>query len=101
MTTDAQKAIELTDSVEKKFSESLRKLTAAEQSFALASKKASGSVRESTTKLSEGLLRIEKAANFDKLERYVELLERAAKAIDILGDLEKSGRLAKIADAIK
>ena len=66
-----------------------------------ASKKASGNIRDATEKLSQGLLKIEKTANFDRLERYVVLLERASVAIESLAELEKNGRLEKIANAIK
>ena len=40
-------------------------------------------------------------ANFERLERYVELLERAAQAMSGLAELEKNGKLEKIANAIK
>lgn len=101
MTTDTEKAIELTDDVEKRFSQSLGRFTAIERRFSDESKKASGSVRDAANKLADGLAKVEKAANFDRLERYVELLERAANAMNTLAELDKSGRLSKIAEAIK
>lgn len=61
----------------------------------------SGGVRDAADKLAAGLNKIEKAANFDRLERYVELLERAAKAMDLLATLEQSGKLEKIAGALR
>jgi len=64
-------------------------------------KKASGSVRRSARDLSDGLIKIQKEADFDKLERYTELLERCASAMDSLAKLEKSGTLEKIASAIR
>ena len=76
-------------------------LTAAQKELGIKAKSASSSVRESAEKLSSGLLRIEKSANFDRLERYVDLLERAAKAMTALGELEKTGKLEKIASAIR
>lgn len=66
-----------------------------------AAKQASGKVRDAAEKLSAGLIKIEKAANFDKLERYVELLERASKAMTVLAELDSSGKLEKIAAAIR
>ena len=36
-----------------------------------------------------------------RLERYVELLERAAVAMNSLAELEKTGKLEKIAGALK
>ena len=44
---------------------------------------------------------IAEVANFERLERYVELLERAAQAMSVLAELEKNGKLEKIANAIK
>lgn len=64
-------------------------------------KKISGSVRESADKLGNGLLRVEKMADFNKLERYVDLLERAANAFNQLAELEKTGKLEKIAASIR
>ena len=51
--------------------------------------------------MSEGLSRIEKQANFDNLERYVALLERANVALSALAELEKNGKLNKISEALK
>lgn len=101
MTTDAKKAIELLGDVEARIESGLDRFIKTHHRFAAESKKASGSVRDSASKLAEGLLRIEKSANFDRLERYVDLLERAAKAMDSLAELEKTGKLEKIANAIK
>ena len=64
-------------------------------------KKTSGNVRNAGNQLFEGLQKIEKAANFDRLEKYVSLLERAATAMQLLAELEKTGKLEKIASAIR
>ena len=72
MTIDAEKAIELTDDVTERFSKSLDRLTATSK-FSEQIKKASGDVRDAANKLAEGLIKIEKVANFERLERYVEL----------------------------
>lgn len=101
MTTDAEIAIEKTEKVTKEFSESLDRFLIVEKRFADQSKRASGAVRDAGEKLANGLSRIEKAANFDRLERYVVLLERAATAMNTLADLEASGKLDKIAGAIR
>lgn len=101
MTTDAEIAIEKTEKVTKEFSESLDRFLAVEKRFADQSKRASGAIRDAGEKLANGLTRIEKAANFDRLERYVDLLERAATAMTVLADLEASGKLDKIAGAIR
>jgi len=101
MTNDAEKAIELTESVNERFSKTLDTFSNTQKRFSEQAKSASGSVRDAADKLANGLVKIEKAANFDKLERYVELLERAAKAMDILATLEQSGKLEKIAGALR
>ena len=101
MTTDTEKAIQKTDEVTDGFGKSLSKFFAMQTQITEASKKASGNIRDATEKLSQGLLKIEKTANFDRLERYVVLLERASVAIESLAELEKNGRLEKIANAIK
>jgi hypothetical protein len=64
-------------------------------------KKASGNIRKAADDLSSGLAKVEKQANFNNLERYVGLLERAATAMSTLSELEKAGRLDKIAGALK
>lgn len=64
-------------------------------------KKTSGDVRDAANKLAEGLLRIEKSADFNRLERYAELLERCASAMTTLAELEQSGKLNKIAQSLK
>lgn len=101
MTSDAQIAIEKTEKVTAEFSVALEKLIDVERNFADQSKKASGTVRDAAEKLAQGMSKIEKAANFDRLERYVGLLERAAIAMNMLAELEETGRLEKIAEAIR
>ena len=101
MCTDTEKAIQKTDEVTEGFEKSLNKFFDMQAQITEASKKASGNIRDATEKLANGLLKIEKTANFDRLERYVILLERASVAIESLAELEKNGRLEKIANAIK
>jgi uncharacterized Ntn-hydrolase superfamily protein len=76
-------------------------LTKKQESIANESKKHSQNVRKAANDLSDGLQRIEKLANFDRLEKYVALLERAASAITILAEIEKSGKLEKIASSLR
>lgn len=83
------------------FQKAADELLAAESNLANGAKKTSGSVRDSVSKLADGLARMEKTANFDRLERYVLLLERAASAIQTLADIEESGKLEKISSALK
>ena len=60
-----------------------------------------GDIKAAEEKLMQGLARIERAANFDRLQQYVTLIERASSAMKILADLETEGRLDKIATAIR
>lgn len=64
-------------------------------------KAASSRLKQAAENAIQGISRVEKAANFDKLERYVSLLERAATAMETLSELEKSGKLEKITAAIR
>jgi len=101
MATDIDKATELVNEAIAKFDHSLTRLMGAEQKIAAETKKISGQVRDTTQKLNDGLIKIQKQANFDKLEQYVILLERADKALNSLAELEKTGKLEKIASAIR
>ena len=101
MTTNADEAIKMVETSTNKMLAALDRLVSAEQGMSEQTKKISGSIRASEEKLAQGLSRIEKAANFDRLERYVGLLERAATAMRLLSELEASGKLEKIAGAIR
>lgn len=95
---------EVTESVQATinvFNSAFDTLCTTENKISEATKKVSGQVRDNAQKLSDGLMRIEKTANFDRLERYVALLERAATAMATLAELESTGRLEKIAGAIR
>jgi hypothetical protein len=59
-----------------------------------------GRLRDSTQKLADGLARVERSANFDRLDRYAITLERIEKSLSALADLEQSGKLDKIAKAL-
>ena len=100
MSDDYDKATALIEKSQSNFDHALDKLTEKHNELSVSTKNVSENVRKSTQKLNEGLARIEKQANFDRLARYVELLERADKAMSSLAELEQSGRLEKIAKAI-
>lgn len=80
---------------------SIEKLLKTENHLMDQSKKVSGSVRKSAHDLMTGMAAIEKMANFDKLERYVLLLERTASAMTVLSELDKNGKLEKLMSVIK
>lgn len=98
---DAERAIELTSEVTERLSTAINSLVATEQKYSESAKQASSRVKDASERICQGIARVEKAANFDRLERYVELLERAASAIDQLAKLDDSGRLEKIANALR
>ena len=101
MNHDVSKATQLTDEAVAQFGKSLEALIAREKEITEASKKVGGQVRDATQKLAEGLAKIEKIANFDRLERLVELLERASTAMNALAEMDAAGKLAKIADVLR
>lgn len=100
-TKDIDEATKLLNTATDSFLVAMRKLSDTEKQMQDETKRVSGKIRDTTNKLAEGLIKMEKSANFDKLERYVELLERAEKSMSALADLEKSGKLEKISTALK
>lgn len=101
MERDYEKSAEKVDKAYKHLDKSIQQLVSKEDEIADKTKTITGKVRDSAQRLSDGLAKVEKQANFDRLERYVELLERAEKAMSALADLDKSGKLEKIASALK
>lgn len=101
MNTQIKDAVNSVDLEIQMFETAIDNLEQKERELAELTKKTSGSVRKSANELAEGLIKVEKMADFSKLERYVGLLERAALAFDSLAELEKTGKLEKIALAIK
>ena len=101
MVNDVERAIEKTEAVTESMAQTLNKFFDMEQKLSAETKRASGNVRDASDKLASGLARVENAANFDRLERYVGLLERAASAMNSLAELEASGKLEKIAASIR
>ncbi len=95
---------DVTESVQQtinRFGAAMDSLVSKEVALAESTKKVSGSLRDHAQKIGDGLARVEKIANFDRLERYVALLERASSAMQALADLESTGKLDKIASAIR
>lgn len=101
MATDFEKATQIVDDSAAMFKKAHDVMMAAQEKASDAAKKTSSQIRDAANKLADGLQRVEKAANFDKLERYVALLERAAAAMTTLAELEKDGKLERIANAVK
>lgn len=86
---------------ERAFSTAVDSYQAKANTLSSIAKKCSGDVRKAADDLASGLAKVEKTANFGNLERYVNLLERAATAMQTLAELEKAGKLDKIAGALK
>lgn len=101
LSADYEKASEITESAYKAFQRNVDNLDKTTATLQENIKKVSGNVRKAADDLSVGLSRVEKTANFANLERYVTLLERAATAMSTLAELEKAGKLEKIAGALK
>jgi len=102
---EAKKEIDAADSITveltKAFIESTKRMSDSTELLKAKSKSVSSNVRQVAADLQSALNKVEKQANFDRLERYVDLLERAAKAMTILSDIEKTGKLSKISDALR
>lgn len=101
MSEDLAKATETINEAQKMMTAAVTSLRGTETNLADGAKRASQNVRKSASDLHEGLQRIEKLANFDRLERVVSTLERAAAALTVLAELETGGKLERIASAMK
>jgi hypothetical protein len=101
MSTDYEAASKIAEDATKMFKKNYGELLEVTAELQESAKKASGSVRKSADDLAQGLLKVQKQADFNNLTRYVELLERAATAMTALAELEKNGKLQKIAGALK
>ena len=101
MSEKIKEATEVIDDLNKLFDKAVSNLVEKENKLTEVAKKASGNVRNSANDLLNGLLKIEKTADFNRLERYVELLERVSVSISTLAELEKTGKLEKIAASIR
>tara|TARA_R110000868_G_scaffold108039_1_gene295239 strand:+ start:238 stop:699 length:462 start_codon:yes stop_codon:yes gene_type:complete len=99
--TDYEKATEITETADKMFKRNISNLIVTTEELQNNIKKVSGNVRKAADDLAAGLTKVEKTANFANLERYVNLLERAATAMSTLAELEKEGKLDKISSALK
>jgi hypothetical protein len=94
-------ATDIMDKAIEHFDKSYKRFELIETSMQKNIRTKAGDIKAAEEKLMQGLARIEKAANFDRLQQYVSLIERASSAMKILADLETEGRLDKIATAIR
>lgn len=101
MSKEIESATSDIESASKQFNTILNNMLALEAKAAESCKKVSGNVRASANDLASGLLKLQKTADFNSLERHVQLLERAAAALSTLSELEKVGKLDKLIGAMK
>ncbi len=101
MNEDAKNAISDVENYTKVLINSINKLIETEKKFSDENKKISGGVRDAMSKMADGITRIEKMANFDKLEKYADSLERIAHSMSVLYSFEKDGKLQSIIDSLK
>ena len=101
MSQDMINASKVINDAETILDNSLTKYEETAKALATTAKRTSGDVRKAADDLASGLAKVEKTANFANLEKYVQLLERAATAMQQLAELEKLGKLDKIANALK
>jgi len=101
MSTDFDNATQMIEGAQERMSAAITALRKQEEAISEGSKRVSQNVRKAANDMAEGLNRISKLGDFNNLERYVTLLERAAGAMTVLADLEKDGKLAKITAAVK
>jgi hypothetical protein len=101
MSTDIEDAQAVVDKHLMTLSHALDVVQAKEQALVEATKITSGRLRDTVHKLSDGLAKVEKTANFDKLERYADTLSRIEKSLSVLAEMEKTGILAKISSSLK
>ena len=87
--------------LQKAFYSSMQKMNDQSKALEDSTKKATGKARDAAQKLNDALIRIEKTVNIPALEKRVELLERAADAMERLNALQQTGKLDKILEAIK
>jgi methyl-accepting chemotaxis protein len=100
MVKETKKTTEVVEDHVIKLNESVRLMIAVEQDLKDKTKTVSASVRSSADKLMQGIERIQKQADYQTLDRYVSLLERAAKAMEELSVIQESGKLDRIAKAL-
>ena len=99
--TETERATELANDATQMFDAALTKLMAKERGYVEASKKVQGDLRKQMNDLSDTVQRLHKTADLDRLDRYVTTLERMAAAMTTLAELQASGKLARIGEAIK
>lgn len=89
------------DEMQKLFWEKNDKFIENSNKFDETVKKSIGKAKDLYQKMNDSLIKLDKSINIDKLEKQVNLLERAVDAMQKLDELQKTGKLDKILNAIK
>jgi hypothetical protein len=84
-----------------KLNKKFQELKSLEIEFINHSKQSTGKLKDCSEKIGQAFERIHSKANFEKLEQYILLLERASKAMQSLSSVHDSGKLAKIMEALR
>lgn len=100
MNKDIDTARELTEKAITELDRSITRFLSLEERFAENAKRVTGKVRDASQRLAEGIARVEKAASLSTLEKHCAVLERMAESLERLAELEASGRLRRISDAL-
>lgn len=100
MKKDFETATEVCETATAMFMRAMDRLHEAEQRLSTGTKKTSGDIRKAANEMLNGLEKFEKVAEFEKLDKTVAILERAAKALTTLAELEKEGKLTQILSAV-
>lgn len=98
---DLKTATKTCEGAQQLFNTTFDAMLKAQERVTEGAKRTSTSIRKSTDELGQAMARLEKAVNFDRLERCVALLERSASALSTLAQLEQDGKLDKVIAAIK
>lgn len=95
------KALIPMEELEKAFWLKNEKMLTAMNALEESAKKSTGKARDLHHKTNEALIKLDKSINLDVLDRKVQLLERACDAMERLNELQQTGKLDKILQAIK
>lgn len=94
-------ASKVLDEAADRFRLSMERFKQAEADVSRESKAAVGRVKRAANDLGDSMVKVSTRADFDRLQKQVEMLERAEKAMRGLAELNESGALEKISAALK
>lgn len=101
MTNVLKEANEIFEIEVGKISSTIDKLNDSQSKLEGNTKKAIGKVKNSVHELAGSMQKVDKLADFEKLDRYATTLERIASSLAAISELEKAGKLDAIIKALK